>query len=126
MEGGDSGRRGDSGKGRQCTALFKKEQQQTSLHQLAPPLPRSTVFVTRALMRRLAPVELLLKQTAVGGQEGAPSVLEGAVVRVLIDKVRGSQLGLGGWISCPLSALAGIARAAPRAWQGGREDCCCL
>lgn len=38
-------------------------------------------------MRRLAPVELLLKQTAVGGQEAAPSVLEGAVVRVLIDKV---------------------------------------
>lgn len=50
--------------------------------------PRSTVFVTRTRMRRLAPVELLLKQTAVGGQEGAPSVLEGAVVRVLIDKVR--------------------------------------
>ncbi|PRW58932.1 CUGBP Elav-like family member 5 [Chlorella sorokiniana] len=46
----------------------------------------NTLFVIRTLMRRLAPVELLLKQTAVGGQEAAPSVLEGAVVRVLIDK----------------------------------------
>lgn len=56
-----------------------------------PALPCcSTVFVTRSLMRRLAPVELLLKQTAVGGHEAAPSVLEGAVVRVLIDKVRGT------------------------------------
>lgn len=51
------------------------------------PLLRSTLFVTRTLMRRLAPVEVLLKQTAVGGPDAAPSVLEGAVVRVLIDKV---------------------------------------
>lgn len=38
-------------------------------------------------MRRLAPVEVLLKHTAVGDAAAAPSVLAGAVVRVLIDKV---------------------------------------
>lgn len=46
-------------------------------------------------MRRLAQVEVLLKQTAVGGPDAAPSVLEGAVVRVLIDKV-GGGIGLSG------------------------------
>lgn len=39
-------------------------------------------------MRKLAPVELLLKQTAVGDGPGAValSILEGAVVRLLVDK----------------------------------------
>ena len=38
-------------------------------------------------MRQLAPAEVLLKAMAVGDPAGAPSVLTGAVVRVLIDKV---------------------------------------
>lgn len=39
-------------------------------------------------MRKLAPVEMLLKQTAVGDDPStaAPSVLAGAVVRLLVDK----------------------------------------
>lgn len=37
-------------------------------------------------MRRLAHVEVLLKATVVGDPGAAPSVLVGAVVRVLIDK----------------------------------------
>lgn len=56
------------------------------------------LFVTRASMRRLAPVEVLLKQTAVGDAEGAPSVLAGSLVRVLIDKVRE---GGGRWVGPP-------------------------
>lgn len=52
------------------------------------PSPCSACFVTRALMRQLIPVELVLKATAVGDPEATPSVLAGAVVRVLIDKAR--------------------------------------
>jgi hypothetical protein len=37
-------------------------------------------------MRQLAPVEVVLKATLVGDPAAAPSVLAGAVVRVLIDK----------------------------------------
>ncbi|KAI3438982.1 hypothetical protein D9Q98_001396 [Chlorella vulgaris] len=43
-------------------------------------------FITRALMRQLAPVEVVLKATLVGDPAAGPSVLAGAVVRVLIDK----------------------------------------
>lgn len=76
------------------------------------------LFVTRASMRRLAPVELLLKQTAVGDAGAAPSVLAGAVVRVLIDKVGwAGGVGVarwdgrwrsGCWHVCWCSALEGL------------------
>ena len=50
-------------------------------------------------MRQLAPAEVLLKATAVGDPAAAPSVLTGAVVRVLIDKVGGldGRVGLSGF-----------------------------
>lgn len=71
----------------------------------------STCFVTRALMRKLAPVELLLKATEVGDPQGAPSVLSGAVVRLLVDKVRGrAPVGVKGKAAvstaCSCSVLA--------------------
>ena len=52
---------------------------------LLSPSLCSMCFVTRTVMRKLAPVEVLLKTTAVGDPAAAPSVLSGAVVRVLID-----------------------------------------
>lgn len=63
-------------------------------------------------MRKLAPVELLLKQTAVGDGPGpaAQSVLVGAVVRLLVDKAyKLRQVGTAPWgcDKCPACTAFG-------------------